>query len=139
MSADAAVDVSEREYSEIDISGKEFWEVTAEEREKTFARLREHEPVSWQRPVENAVVPDENDPGYWAVVKHADIVEVSRHPDLYVSGQGVLFDNLPYDFLELTQSFLAMDPPRHPKLRGLVSKAFTPKQIKRIEDQGAYS
>jgi len=135
MSAGTAVDASERQYSEIDISGKQFWEVTAEEREETFARLREHEPVSWQRPVENAVVPDENDPGYWSVVKHADIVEVSRNPDLYVSGQGVLFDNLPYDFLELTQSFLAMDPPRHAKLRGLVSKAFTPKQIKRIEDQ----
>jgi cytochrome P450 len=47
----------------------------------------------------------------------------------------VLFDDLPADFLEMTQSFLAMDPPEHTKLRGLVARAFTPKQIKRIEDQ----
>jgi cytochrome P450 len=36
--------------------------------------------------------------------------------------------------LEASQSFLAMDAPRHTKLRGLVSAAFTPRQIKRIED-----
>jgi len=136
MSADTEGRIDpHRVYSEIDISGRAFWDANSEEREKTFARLREHEPVSWQRPVENAVAPDPNDRGYWAIVRHADIVRVSRDPDLFISGQGVLFDALPSEFLEMTQSFLAMDPPRHPRLRGLVSKAFTPKQIKRIEDQ----
>jgi cytochrome P450 len=122
-------------YSEINVSSKAFWDATAEEREKTFALLREREPVSWQRPIENAVVPYPDDPGYWAVVRHADITYVSRNPDLFISGRGVLFDDLPADFLEMTQSFLAMDPPEHTKLRGLVARAFTPKQIKRIEDQ----
>jgi cytochrome P450 len=121
-------------YSEIDISSQAFWEATAEEREKTFARLRAQEPVSWQRPIENAVAPDPNDPGYWAVVRHADISHVSQNNDVFVSGQGVLFDDLPAEFLEMTQSFLAMDPPRHDSLRKLVQKAFTPKQIARLEE-----
>jgi cytochrome P450 len=136
VSAETVGGTEERpEYSEIDISSKAFWDATSEEREKTFAQLREREPISWQRPIENPVVPNPDDPGYWAVVRHADITHVSRNPDLFVSGRGVLFDDLPAEFLEMTQSFLAMDPPRHAVLRSLVSKAFTPKQIRRIEDQ----
>jgi cytochrome P450 len=136
MSADTSADASQGPpYSEIDISGKAFWDATPEEREKTFARLRERDPISWQRPIENPVVRNPDDPGYWAVIRHADIVYVSRNPDLFLSGKGVLFDDLPAEFLELTQSFLAMDPPEHTKLRGLVAKAFTPKQIRRIEHQ----
>ncbi|NMO91980.1 cytochrome P450 [Actinomycetospora sp. TBRC 11914] len=126
---------SGREYSAIDISGQEFWDATAEEREETFARLRREDPVSWQRPVENAVAPDPEDPGYWAVVRHEDIATVSTGNDVFVSGQGVLFDQLPPEFLEMTQSFLAMDNPRHNGLRKLVQKAFTPKRIQRISEQ----
>ena len=44
------------------------------------------------------------------------------------------FADAPPELLEASQSFLAMDAPRHTKLRGLVSAAFTPRQIKRIED-----
>lgn len=122
-------------HSEIDISSKEFWAQTSEERDRRFKLLRETDPVSWQRPVEDAVTPDPDDPGYWALVKHADIVRVSRDNDAFISGQGVLFDMLPEIFLQMTQSFLAMDDPKHGKLRKLVAAAFTPKQIKRLEDQ----
>jgi cytochrome P450 len=135
MSVDTDTPTSDREYSDIDISGREFWEATAEEREETFARLRREDPVSWQRPIENAVAPDPQDPGYWAVVTHADITTVSQGNDVFVSGQGVLFDQLPPEFLEMTQSFLAMDNPRHNDLRRIVQKAFTPKRIQRISDQ----
>lgn len=132
-----ATSESKPEHSPIDVSSKAFWAQTSEERDKTFARLRSatEDHVSWQRPVEDAVTPDPDDPGYWAVVKHADIVKVSRDNDTYISGQGVLFDLLPPYFLELSQSFLAMDNPRHDHLRKLVSSAFTPRQIRRIEEQ----
>ena len=37
--------------------------------------------------------------------------------------------------LEASKSFLAMDAPRHTKVRGLVNAAFTPRQVSRIEEQ----
>jgi cytochrome P450 len=122
-------------HSEIDISSKDFWDQTSEEREHRFKMLRETDPVSWQRPVEDAVTPDPDDPGYWALTKHEHIVKVSRDNDTFISGQGVLFDLLPEIFLQMTQSFLAMDNPKHDKLRKLVSAAFTPKQVRRLEEQ----
>ncbi|WP_239154815.1 cytochrome P450 [Amycolatopsis sp. FDAARGOS 1241] len=91
--------------------------------------------MSWHRPVEDALLEDPEDPGYWAVVRHAAIVEVSRRSDVFVSGQGVMFENIPEEMLEASRSFLAMDPPRHTKIRKLVSAAFTPKQVRRIEEQ----
>ncbi|HEY2206662.1 MAG TPA: cytochrome P450 [Pseudonocardia sp.] len=130
-----ATAVDKPEHSSVEVSSKAFWDQTSEQREERFARLRAEDPVSWQRPVEDAVAPDPHDPGFWALTKHADIVAVSRDSKSFISGQGVLFDLLPPDMLELSQSFLAMDAPRHDSLRKLVSAAFTPKQIKRIDDQ----
>jgi cytochrome P450 len=46
----------------------------------------------------------------------------------------VLFENVPEELLEASQSFLAMDPPRHTTLRKLAHAAFTPRQVRRIED-----
>lgn len=123
------------EHYSVDISTKAFWAQTSEEREKSFAILRKEQPVSWQRPVDDAVTPDPDDPGFWAVTTHAEISRVSKDNETFISGQGVLFDLLPPIFLELTQSFLAMDNPKHDMLRKLVSAAFTPKQIKLIEDK----
>ncbi len=129
-----ATGVDKPEYAAVDISTKAFWAQTSEVRDEAFAALRRTDPVSWQRPVEDAVTPDPDDPGYWALVKHEHITQVSRDNETFISGQGVLFDMLPRLFLQMTQSFLAMDDPRHQKLRMLVSAAFTPKQIKKIDD-----
>ena len=43
-------------------------------------------------------------------------------------------DNLPPELIENAQSIIAMDPPRHTKMRRLVASAFTPKQMRRIQD-----
>ena len=43
-----------------------------------FAELRRDRPLSWHRPAETDLLPNDEDPGFWAAVTHADIVAVSR-------------------------------------------------------------
>lgn len=122
-----------RTYDPINVSSDAFWSIDLPDREPIFAELRRDRPVSWQPPIETAVSPDPDDPGYWAVVRHADIVEISQNNDVFVSRYGVMFDMLPPVFLEMAMSFLAMDNPQHHKVRRLVSSVFTPRQVRRIE------
>ncbi|MGU3499749.1 cytochrome P450 [Mycobacterium sp. C31M] len=124
----------DRAYDPIDLSSRAFWATTAADRETSFAQLRAERPVSWHPPVEDSLMPDATDRGYWAVTRHADVVEVSRNSEVFLSGQGVLFENVPQELLEASQSFLAMDPPRHTLIRKVVHSAFTPRQVRRIED-----
>jgi cytochrome P450 len=124
-----------RRFDEISLSSTEFWNRTAAGREEAFAVLRDKRPVSWQPPVQDNWMPDADDIGYWAVVRHADVVTVSRHNDIFASGQGVLFENLPPDVLRASQSILAMDPPDHTTIRKLIAAAFTARQISRIQAQ----
>lgn len=131
----ATTSAASRTHHDIETSSKAFWQLPFDQQLDVYDRLRSVAPVSWQRPVEDAVSPDPDDPGYWAVVNNADIVTVSRNHEVFISGEGVLFDLLPSMVLEMTQSFLAMDPPRHNFLRRLVSSAFTPRRVARIEDQ----
>lgn len=123
-----------RPYDPIDLSSKAFWSHTAAERETSFAELRDKRPVSWHPPAEDALMHDPEDRGYWAVTRHADVVTVSRDSETYLSGKGVLFENVPEELLEASQSFLAMDAPRHTLIRKVVHSAFTPRQVRRIED-----
>jgi cytochrome P450 len=121
---------------EIDLSARTFWEQDALAREASFAVLRREQSVSWQRPSETGMLPpEEATEGYWAVVGYDDVRRISRDPATFCSGQGVILDDLPQEILDATQSFLATDAPRHTKLRGLVNAAFTPRQIRRLEDQ----
>jgi cytochrome P450 len=131
MTATAA---TPRAYDPIDLSSRAFWATNAQERERSFAVLRAERPVSWHPPVEDALMTDPDDPGYWAITRRADIVAVSRNNEAFLSGKGVIFENVPEELLEASQSFLAMDPPRHTFLRKLVSAAFTPRQVRRIEE-----
>jgi cytochrome P450 len=120
----------------IDLSARSFWQAPAAEREQAFAVLRRELPVSWHGPPESVLVDsEESTGGYWAVVRHEDVMAVSRSPETFRSGQGVMFDDAPQELLEASQSFLAMDAPRHTKVRGLVRAAFTPRQVARISDQ----
>ena len=123
-----------RAYDELNVSSDAFWEQDTEERDVIFRQLRQERPISWQRPIETALAPDPNDPGFWAVVRHADIVDVSKQNDVFVSRYGVMFDMLPPVFLQMAMSFLAMDNPQHDKVRRLVGSAFTRPQIRRIDD-----
>jgi cytochrome P450 len=120
---------------EFDLGSLEFWAEPAEVRDRAFGLLRREAPVSHHQPPADIFGLTERDErGYWAVVRYEDIRQVSRDPATFCSGQGTQFGDAPQELLEATQSFLAMDAPRHTKLRGLVSAAFTPRQVARIED-----
>ena len=58
---------------------------------------------------------------------------MSRDPATFCSGQGTQFGDAPPELLEATQSFLAMDAPRHTSSAGWCRAAFTPRQVARIE------
>ncbi len=104
-------------------------------RDEYFAHLRRSEPISRHEPPEDILgLPQQGRLHYWAIVRYEDIRRISRDPATFCSGEGVQFADAPPEMLEASQSFLAMDAPRHTKLRGLVSAAFTPRRIKRIED-----
>jgi cytochrome P450 len=120
---------------EADLGSLDFWGRAAEERDEYFAWLRREAPISRHEPPEDILgLPEQNRSGYWAIVRHEDVRSISRDPATFCSGRGTQFADAPPEFLEASMSFLAMDAPRHTKLRGLVSSAFTPRQVARIED-----
>jgi cytochrome P450 len=119
---------------DVDLGSLDFWALTAEQRDRSFAVLRRDAPLSRHEPLEDILGLDDGErQDYWAIVRHDDVRRISRDPATYCSGLGVQFGDAPEEVLEASQSFLAMDAPRHTKLRGLVSLAFTPRQVARIE------
>jgi cytochrome P450 len=118
-----------------DLGSLEFWGQPADDRDRYFEQLRRDAPISRHAPPEDILgLPDQGRLEYWAIVRYDDIRRISRDPETFRSGDGVQFGDAPPEMLEASQSFLAMDAPRHSKLRGLVSSAFTPRQVARIEE-----
>ena len=125
-----------RPFDEVDVSTMAFWELSATERDARLAVLREKRPVSWQRPAEGmGTIPGSAGGGYWAVVRHADVLTVSRDAETYSSAQGYMIEDIPLEVLESAGSFLGMDHPRHTQLRRLVSVAFSPRRVRALEER----
>ena len=123
------------ELPEADLGSLEFWGRPARERDRYFEYLRRDAPLSRHKPPEDILgLPEQGRMHYWAIVRYDDIRTISRDPATFRSSDGVQFADAPPEMLEASQSFLAMDAPRHGKLRGLVSSAFTPRQVARIEE-----
>jgi cytochrome P450 len=112
----------------------EFWQAPIEEREGAFALLRRERPLSFHEEFEPPPeMPLPRGPGYWAVTRHADVVTASRRSDLFCSGQGVQIPDLPAELNEFFGSMIAMDDPRHARLRKIVSRGFTPRSLARLQ------
>ena len=101
-----------------DLGSLAFWGMSAEERDRYFEVLRRSAPISRHEPPEDILgLPDQGRMHYWAIVRYEDIRRISRDPASFRSGDGVQFADAPPEMLEASQSFLAMDAPRHSKLR----------------------
>lgn len=99
-----------------------------------FARLRAEDPVHWNPPGAY--------PGFWAVTRYADIVEVSRQPELFSSatanGGHRIFDEEEAGIAGMGESaigtpFISIDPPEHVQYRKIVMPALAPGRIAGIE------
>jgi methyl-branched lipid omega-hydroxylase len=118
----------------IDLSADDFWARPPALRHAPFAALRAlpAPPFFEEPPVAFA---DTEAGGYYALVRHADIAEASRHPELFSSARGATsIVDLPPEYNEYFGSMINMDDPRHARLRRIVSRAFTPKMIRRFEE-----
>jgi len=73
-------------------------------------------------------------PGAWVIGRQAPILEASRNPRVFSSASGVTINDFPQEFNEYFNSIIAMDDPRHARLRRLVSAGFTPRMLARLED-----
>ena len=94
-----------------------------------FAFLRSDDPVHWQ------ATPDGS--GYWAVLRHADVVHVARSPEQFsASLGGVVLEDLPPETLAMMRHMLlAMDPPAHGDHRRPLATSFTARVIGGMEER----
>jgi cytochrome P450 len=90
-----------------------------------FRRLRREDPLPWY----------EGSGGAWCVLKHADVVAVSRDPRRFTSTRGIQIglDSITDRPAGLPRTILEMDPPEHNRYRKLVIGAFTPHATQRLE------
>ena len=119
---------------DVDLSSLEFWTQPLEGREAGFALLRRESPVAFHDEIEPPPeLPIPRGAGYWSLTRHADILDASRRSDVFCSGQGVSIPDLPAEFNEFFSSMIALDDPRHARLRRIVSRGFTPRALARLE------
>ena len=101
-----------------------------------FATMRSEAPVFWHE--------DEGSwgDGFWVVTRHADVMEVSRTPEVFSSYErGSLLLPRKGQTREEEDAALAMtrmlmlnmDPPEHSDYRTIVQRAFTPRTIRNLE------
>ena len=120
--------------SDIDLSSPEFWTAPRDWRFGAFRTLRDESPFQFFEEFvpEDSLFP--RGPGDRALTRHEDIWHVSRNPQLFCSGNGSNIGDLPVEINEFFGSMINMDDPKHFRLRSIVSKGFTPKEITALEE-----
>src|SRR5436190_21171129 len=96
---------------------------------EAFAELRRTDPVHWQ--------PMADVGGCFAVLKHADVSYVAKHPTVFsASLGGVVVEDLDPDQLSMMRMMLlAMDPPDHATYRRPLVPHFGRQAIADLEDR----
>jgi cytochrome P450 len=101
-----------------------------------LARLRRDSPVVWVDEI--PVLGWPGGPGFWLVLRHADVESVMKQPRLFSSWLGAtqIRDPPTPDALGyVRRMMLNMDPPEHARLRRLLSRSFTSRAVTRLEER----
>ncbi|MEV5414332.1 cytochrome P450 [Thermopolyspora sp. NPDC052614] len=116
-----------------DLADLTFWKKPLDERNAALARLRAMErPVYFAEP---KVPMLRSGKGFYAIVRHADVVEISRNPKVFSSEPAVTSPPPPGWVKNVFgESIVNMDDPRHARLRRIVSRAFSPKMLADLND-----
>jgi methyl-branched lipid omega-hydroxylase len=113
----------------------DFWARPPAERDAVFAALR-----AAGRPQFFPYAPagDREAGGFYALVRYGQIAEASRNPGVFSSEPSATsLDEPPRAIRDLVGSMISLDDPRHARLRRIVSRAFTPRMIKKFADDVA--
>ncbi len=118
--------------ADIDLGTLEFWALDDAVRDGAFATLRREAPIKFFQEAVLEGVPQGE--GHWALMKFDDVFYASRHPDIFSSYPNItIADQMP-EVAEYFGSMIALDDPRHSRLRNIVRSAFTPKVVARTEE-----
>ena len=100
---------------DIDFAHADAWDETIPERTRW---LRENAPIFWSEKT-----------GAWIATRFADVVHVSKHNEIFCSGQGVLPGKH-----EVKIGMIDEDEPRHTEMRSLINRGFTPRMVRMWEE-----
>lgn len=118
--------------ADVDLGSWDFWGLADDVRDGAFATLRREAPISFHRSY--VADPDSEVAGHWALTRYDDVFYASRHPELFSSALGITVGDQSPELAEYFGSMIAMDDPRHTRLRNIVRSAFTPRVLALIED-----
>lgn len=91
----------------------------------TYERLRADAPLYHNREL-----------NFWALSRHSDVIAAFRDNVRLSSANGVSLDPAAWGpHAHRTMSFLAMDDPRHVRMRRLVYKGFTPRRVTEMDSR----
>ncbi len=86
-----------------------------------WTRLRAEAPVAY-------FTPDGWEP-FWAITKHADVLEISKQPLRFSSAQGITLRPAGVVFPP-SEMVVMVDPPKHGKVRRVANRRFTPRAVR---------
>ena len=117
-----------------ELNDPQFWRRPLQARMDDFRIMREHGPF-WSTELPDTLGLMGGDIPFHAVTTFDEVVEISRKPKIFCSGQGaVAIPDLPIEAMEFFGSFINMDDPRHAHQRGIVARAFTPRRLESVLD-----
>ncbi len=93
-----------------------------------WSRLRRESPVRFFEPP--------GWPSFWAITKHADIVEISKQPDIFLNEPGMTLTRdrgEPSASQQPIRTVINMDPPEHRKYRAVARAFFSPRAVQQLD------